>query len=239
MGRAFEFRKARKMKRWANMAKVFTKLGKEMTIAAKESGPDPELNPKLRALIANAKAENMPKENIDRAIQRAVSKDAADMKEMVYEGYGPHKVAIVVETMTDNPTRTVANVRSYFNKVGGALGTTGQLDFLFERKSVFKVPASAVEDKDMLELEMIDFGVDEIFEEGENVVLYGGFKDFGSIQKALDDKQIPLVTAEFERLPNDMKQLNAEQIAEVEKLLEKLDDDDDVIKVFHNMVPAE
>lgn len=239
MGRAFEFRKARKMKRWANMAKVFTKLGKEMTIAAKESGPDPELNPKLRALIANAKAENMPKENIDRAIQRAVSKDAADMKEMVYEGYGPHKVAIVVETMTDNPTRTVANVRSYFNKVGGALGTTGQLDFLFERKSVFKVPGSAVEDKDMFELEMIDFGVDEIFEEGENIVLYGGFKDFGNIQKALDDRQIPLVTAEFERLPNDMKQLNPEQVAEVDKLLEKLDDDDDVIKVFHNMVSAE
>lgn len=235
MGRAFEFRKARKMKRWANMAKVFTKLGKEMTIAAKDGGPDPELNPKLRALIANAKAENMPKENIDRAIQRAVSKDASEMKEMVYEGYGPHKVAIVVETLTDNATRTVANVRSYFNKVGGALGTTGQLDFLFERKSVFKVPAASVADKEELELEMIDFGVDEIFEEGENIVLYGGFKDFGAIQKALDEKQIPLVTAEFERLPNDMKTLNAEQAAEVDKLLEKLDDDDDVIKVFHNM----
>lgn len=235
MGRAFEFRKARKMKRWANMAKVFTKLGKEITVAAKEGGADPETNPKLRVLIANAKAENMPKDNVDRAIQRAVGKDAAEMKEMVYEGYGPHKIAIIVETMTDNPTRTVANVRSYFNKCGGALGTTGQLDFLFERKSVFKINKSEVDNLEELELEMIDFGVDEIFEEGEHIVLYGGFKDFGAIQKALDEKKLTIITAEFERMPNDFKNLDESQVVEIDKLLEKLDEDDDVLRVFHNM----
>lgn len=235
MGRAFEFRKARKMKRWAGMAKTFTKFGKELSIAAKEGGADPEANGRLRALIANAKAANMPKENIERAIQRAVNKEVDQVKDMVYEGYGPHKVAIVVETMTDNPTRTVANVRSYFNKCNGSLGTTGSLDFLFERKSVFKIRKDSVSSLEELELEMIDYGVDEMFEEEEHIVMYGGFSDFGNIQKALDERKIELVTAEFERLPNDLKELSEEQIAEVEKLLEKLEDDDDVIKVFHNM----
>ncbi len=238
MGRAFEFRKERKMKRWASMAKYFTKFGREITLAAKEGGTDPETNAKLRAIIQNARAINMPKDNIDRAIQRAAGKDAADFKETVYEGYGPYKVAIVVECATDNPTRTIANVRAAFSKAGGEVGTTGSLSYLFERKCVFKVPASSVSSIEELELEMIDFGVDELFPEEENIVLYGGFSDFGNIQKALEERQIPIVTAEFERLPNDYKQLNAEQAADVEKLIEKLEDDDDVIKVFHNMQSA-
>jgi YebC/PmpR family DNA-binding regulatory protein len=223
MGRAFEFRKERKMKRWANMAKVFTKIGREIATAAKEGGADPDTNARLRAIIQNARAANMPKDNIDRAIQRAVNKEVDNFKEMVYEGNGPHKVAIVVECNTDNPTRTIANVRAYFSKSGGEVGTTGSLNYLFDRKSVFKVlknPAMSLEE---LELEMIDFGVDELF------------TDFGNIQKALEERNFEISTAEFERLPTDFKVLNAEQGADVEKLLDKLEEDDDVIKVFHNM----
>ena len=163
MGRAFEFRKERKMKRWGNMARVFTRLGKEITIAAKAGGTDPDTNPKLRSLIQTAKSENMPKDNIDRAIKRAVEKDHADYKEVVYEGYGPHGIAFLIETATDNTTRTVANVRSYFNKFGGSLGTSGSVDFMFERKCVFKVKSEKEVDLEELELEMIDFGADEIF----------------------------------------------------------------------------
>ncbi len=235
MGRAFEFRKERKMKRWANMAKVFTKIGREIATAAKEGGADPDTNARLRAIIQNARAANMPKDNIDRAIQRAVNKEVDNFKEMVYEGNGPHKVAIVVECNTDNPTRTIANVRAYFSKSGGEVGTTGSLNYLFDRKSVFKVlknPAMSLEE---LELEMIDYGVDELFEEDDHIVMYGGFTDFGNIQKALEERNFEISTAEFERLPTDFKVLNAEQGADVEKLLDKLEEDDDVIKVFHNM----
>ena len=235
MGRAFEFRKERKMKRWANMAKVFTKFGREISTAAKEGGADPDTNARLRAVIQNARAANMPKDNIDRAIQRAVNKEVDNFKEMVYEGYGPHKIAIVVETNTDNPTRTIANVRAYFSKAGGEVGTTGSLNYLFERKSVFKVTKKDGISLEDLELEMIDYGVDEIFEEDDTIVMYGGFTDFGNIQKALEERGFEIVTAEFERLPNDLKQLNAEQTADVEKLLDKLEEDDDVIKVYHNM----
>lgn len=239
MGRAFEFRKARKMKRWAGMAKTFTRIGKEIAMAAKEGGPDPSANPKLRVVMQNAKDANMPKENVERAIQRAVNKEMDSVKEIVYEGYGPHKIAIVVETATDNHTRTIANIRNYFNKCGGAVGTSGSLDFLFERKSVFKVKKDPTISLDDLELELIDFGVDEIFEEDENIVMYAGFSDFGQLQKALEDKHLEIVTAEFERLPTDTKILNTDQAADVEKLLDKLDEDDDVIKVFHNMVTEE
>ena len=237
MGRAFEYRKARKLKRWGNMARVFTKLGKEITIAAKAGGPDPDTNPRLRALMQNAKAENMPKDTVERAIKKATDKDYSDYKEIVYEGYGPYGIAIMVETATDNNTRTVANVRSYFNKHGGNLGTSGSLSFLFEHKCVFHVaPKEGISLED-LELELIDYGVDEIVpddEEGE-IMLYGAFEEFANIQKYLESNGFEIVSAEFERIPNDLKEVNAEQRATIEKLLEKLEDDEDVQNVFHNM----
>ena len=186
MGRAFEFRKARKMKRWGNMARVFTRLGKEITIAVKSGGPDPNGNPKLRALIQNAKSENMPKDNIERAIKRATEKDQADYKEMVYEGYGPGGVAVVIETATDNPTRTVANVRSIFNKAGGSLGTTGSLSFLFEHKCFFKAKIKEGIDIEELEFELIDYGAEEVFADEDLIVIYGQFEAFGSLQKYLE-----------------------------------------------------
>ena len=236
MGRAFEFRKERKMKRWGNMARVFTRLGKEITIAAKAGGTDPDTNPKLRSLIQTAKSENMPKDNIDRAIKRAVEKDHADYKEVVYEGYGPHGIAFLIETATDNTTRTVANVRSYFNKFGGSLGTSGSVDFMFERKCVFQVKSEKEVDLEELELEMIDFGADEIFQEEEAIVIYGAFEAFGAIQKYLEENGFELISGQFERIPTtELKKLTAEQRADVEKLLEKIENDDDVQNVFHLM----
>jgi YebC/PmpR family DNA-binding regulatory protein len=235
MGRAFEFRKARKMKRWGNMARVFTRLGKDIEMAVKSGGPDPGGNARLRLLIQNARSENMPKDNIDRAIKRAVSKDSSDYKEVVYEGYAPHGVAVVVETATDNPTRTVANVRMYFNKYGGSLGTTGMCDFLFDRKCSFKVAMKENLDIEELELEMIDAGLDEIFVDEGEIMIYADFQNFGPIQKYLEDNKFEIKTFAFERIPNDTKELNAEQQADVEKLLEKMEEDDDVINVFHNM----
>lgn len=235
MGRAFEYRKARKMKRWGNMAKVFTKLGKEITIAAKSGGPDPEANPRLRVLIQQAKKENMPKDNIERAIKKATDKESSDYKEMVYEGYGPYGIAIVVETATDNPTRTVANVRSYFNKHGGSLGTTGSLEFLFDHKCVFKIAEKKEVSLEDLELELIDYGVDEVgVEEGE-VLIYGDFKSYAEIQSYLEENGFEIHSAEFERIPTDTKPLSDEQRTQINKLLEKFDDDDDVQNVFHNM----
>lgn len=236
MGRAFEYRKATKMKRWGNMARVFTKLGKQITIAVKESGPDPDTNPRLRVLIQQSKKENMPKENVDRAVKKATSKDEADYKEMVYEGYGPNGIAIVVETATDNPTRTVANVRSYFNRHGGSLGTTGSLQFLFDHKCVFRIVPKEGISLDDLELELIDFGVDELVEDEGEMILYGEFQSYSSIQKYLEEQQFEIISAEFERIPNDMKELNDEQKASVQKLLDKIEDDEDVQNVFHNMV---
>ncbi|MCE5331699.1 MAG: YebC/PmpR family DNA-binding transcriptional regulator [Bacteroidales bacterium] len=236
MGRAFEYRKATKLKRWGNMARVFTKLGKQITIAVREGGPDPDTNPRLRVLIQQSKKENMPKENVERAIKKATSKDEADYKEMVYEGYGPNGIAIVVETATDNPTRTVANIRSYFNRYNGSLGTTGSLQFLFDHKCVFKVaPKVDVSIEDM-ELELIDFGVDELVEDEDTIILYGDFQFYSSIQKYLEENGFEIFSAEFERIPNDMKELNEEQKAQVMKLLEKIEDDEDVQNVFHNMI---
>ena len=235
MGRAFEFRKARKMKRWGNMARVFTRLGKDIEMAVKSGGPDPGGNARLRLLIQTARSENMPKDNVDRAIKRAISKDSSDYKEVVYEGYAPHGVAVVVETATDNPTRTVANVRMYFNKYGGSLGTTGMSDFLFDRKCTLKVAMKEGIDIEELELEMIDFGLDEIFVDEGEIVLYAGFQNFGSIQKYLEDNKFEIKTFAFERIPNDTKELTEEQQADVEKLIEKMEEDDDVINVFHNL----
>jgi len=236
MGRAFEYRKATKMKRWGNMARVFTKLGKQITIAVREGGSEPDTNPRLRVLIQQSKKENMPKENVERAIKKATSKDEADYKEMVYEGYGPNGIAIVVETATDNPTRTVANIRSYLTRHGGSLGTSGCLQFLFDHKCVFKIaPKEGVSLED-LELELIDFGVDELVEDDDSIILYGEFQSYSSIQKYLEENGFEIFSAEFERIPNDMKELNEEQKAQVVKLLDKIEDDEDVQNVFHNMI---
>ncbi len=235
MGRAFEYRKARKLKRWGNMSRTFTKIGKEITIAVKAAGPDPAGNSRLRMLLQNAKAANMPKDTVERAIKKATDKDASDYKEIVYEGYGPYGIAIVVETATDNNTRTVANVRSYFNKYGGSLGTSGSLSFLFEHKCVFKIASKEGVSLDDLELELIDYGVDEVDNEGDSIVIYGAFDSFANIQKYLEDNGFEIQSAEFERIPTDYKDVTPEQRAQIEKLLEKFDDDDDVQNVFHNM----
>lgn len=236
MGRAFEYRKATKMKRWGNMARVFTKLGKQITIAVREGGPEPDTNPRLRVLIQTSKKENMPKENVDRAIKKATSRDEADYKEMVYEGYGPNGIAIVVETATDNPTRTVANVRSYLTRHGGSLGTTGSLQFIFDRKCVFKIGQKENVSLEDLELELIDFGVDELVEDEDGIVLYGEFQSYSSIQNYLEANGFEIFSADFERIPNDMKELNEEQKAQVMKLIDKIEEDEDVQNVFHNMV---
>ena len=239
MGRAFEYRKARKLKRWGNMARTFTKLGKEISIAVKAGGPDHDANPRLRVLMQNAKAANMPKENVERAIKKATSKDEGDYKEVLFEGYGPYGIAIVVETATDNNNRTVANVRSYFNKFGGSLGTSGSLSFLFEHKSVFHIkPKDGVSLED-LELELIDFGVDEVDADEEEIVIYGEFESFNAIQKYLEDNGFEIASAEFERIPNDTKEVTDEQRAQIEKLIERIEEDEDVQNVFHNMKESE
>ncbi len=235
MGRAFEYRKARKLKRWGNMSRTFTRIGKEITIATKAGGPDASTNPRLRALLQNAKAANMPKDTVERAIKKATDKDSGDYKEIVYEGYGPHGIAIVVEAATDNNTRTVANVRSYFNKHGGNLGTQGSLSFLFDHKSVFKIKPTEGMDLEELELELIDCGVDEVEPDEEEIVLYGAFEDYSNIQHYLESNGYEIVSSEFVRIPNDVKELNDEQRAAVEKLLEKFEEDEDVQNVFHNM----
>lgn len=235
MGRAFEFRKARKLKRWGNMSRTFTRIGKEITIAAKSGGGDPDNNPRLRVLMQNAKAANMPKENVERAIKKATEKDASDYKEIVYEGYAPHGVAIVVETATDNNQRTVANVRSYFNKFGGSLGTSGSLSFLFDHKSVFHLKPKEGMDLEELELELIDFGVDELDAEEEEWVAYAPFDQFAALQKYFEENGFELISAEFERIPTDYKEVTAEQREIIDKLLEKFEDDEDVQNVYHNM----
>jgi YebC/PmpR family DNA-binding regulatory protein len=217
------------------MAITFTKLGKEIAMAVKTSGPDPAANSRLRVLIQNAKAANMPKENVERAIKKASSKEQEDYKEVIYEGYGPGGIAVIVETATDNPTRTVANVRLYFNKYGGSMGTSGSVAFLFEHKSIFKVKPKEGLDLEELELEMIDFGVSEVFAEDDTVIIYGEFESFGPIQKYLEENKFEIISAQFERIPTETKELNEEQVAAVEKLLEKIEEDDDVINVFHNM----
>lgn len=235
MGRAFEFRKARKFKRWGNMARIFTRLGREIEMAVKDGGPDPTSNSRLRLLIQTSKTENMPKDNVERAIKRAISKDTSAYKEMVYEGYAPNGVAVVVETATDNPNRTVANVRSYFTKLGGSLGTTGMCDFLFERKCNFVVLAKEGIDIEELELELIDFGVDDCFLEDGEINIYAEFANFGPIQKYLEENNFEIKSFKFERIPNDLKELSEEEQKQVEKLIEKLEEDDDVVNVFHNM----
>ncbi len=236
MGRAFEYRKARKLKRWGNMSRTFTRIGKEITIAVKAGGPDPTTNPRLRALMQNAKAENMPKDTVERAIKKATDKDAKDYKEITYEGYGPFGVAIFVEAATDNNTRTVANVRSYFTKHGGSLGTQGSLTFLFDHKVMLKIQAKPEMSLEDLELELIDYGVDEVEADEEGaIMLYGAFEEYSNIQQYLEANGFEILSTEFVRIPNDLKELTDEQRETIDKLLEKLEEDEDVQNVFHNM----
>ena len=249
MGRAFEFRKERKFKRWGHMARTFTKIGKEITIAVKQGGPDVTGNPRLRALLQTARSENMPKENIERAIKKATDKDQADYKEIVYEGYGPYGVAILVETATDNTNRTVANVRSYFTKFGGNLGTSGSVAFMFDHKCVFRIREKDGMDLEELELELIDYGVDEVFEDtevtkdGEEykvVVIYGDYTSYGNIQKYIEDNGYELVSGGFERIPTvELKDVTPEQRATLDKLTGLLEDDEDVTNVYTTLKPSE
>tara|TARA_B100000900_G_scaffold168437_1_gene143098 strand:+ start:638 stop:1348 length:711 start_codon:yes stop_codon:yes gene_type:complete len=234
MGRAFEFRKARKMKRWSAMSKAFTRIGKDIVIAVKEGGPDPDSNSKLRAVIQNAKSVNMPKDNIDRAIKRASDKSLGNYKEILFEGYAPYGVAILVETATDNNTRTVANIRSYFNKCNGNLGTSGSVIFMFDHTCNFRIEKQNI-DIENLEFDLIDFGAEEVFEDEDGILIYGPFDSFGEIQKALESKEIQIISSGFDRIPNNLKNVNEEERLEIEKLLEKIENDDDVQNVFHNM----
>ena len=222
------------MKRWGNMSRTFTRIGKEITIAAKAGGPDPDMNPRLRVLMQNAKAANMPKDTVERAIKKATDKDAGDYKEIVYEGYGPFGIAIVVETATDNNQRTVANVRSYFNKFGGSLGTQGSLSFLFDHKSAFHIKPNEAVDHDEFELELMDFEA-ELETDEEEWMIYGAFDQFANLQKYLEDKGMEIISAEFERIPTDYKEVTPEQREQLDKLLDKFEEDEDVQNVFHNI----
>jgi YebC/PmpR family DNA-binding regulatory protein len=235
MGRAFEYRKARKMKRWGQMAKVFTKIGREIALAVKEGGPDPDSNPKLRLSIQNSKAANMPKKNVDAAIQRASSKDAENLEEIVYEGYGPHGIPFIVECLTNNTTRTVANVRFYFSKEKGSLGTSGSVSFMFDRKGEFIFDLGD-RDMDDLELELIDGGADEIDVSDGKVYVYTAYEDFGMMQVALEKLDIEVEEASLQRFPQVLKELSDEEKADLEGLIERFEDDEDVQKVFHGMV---
>ena len=234
MGRAFEFRKARKMKRWAAMSKAFTRIGKDIVIAVKEGGPDPDSNAKLRAVIQNAKAANMPKDNVERAIKRATDKNLGDFKESLYEGYGPHGIAVLIETATDNSTRTVANIRSYFNKCNGSLGTSGSVEFMFDHTCNFQISAEGI-DPEELELDLIDHGVEEVFQDEDSLMIYAPFEAFGALQKELENREIEIRSSGFERIPQVTKELTEEQVADIEKLLEKIEEDDDVQNVYHTM----
>ncbi|MDB2586693.1 YebC/PmpR family DNA-binding transcriptional regulator [Flavobacteriaceae bacterium] len=238
MGRAFEFRKARKMKRWSAMSKAFTRIGKDIVMAVKEGGPDPDGNSRLRAVIQNAKAVNMPKDNVERAIKRASDKNQGDYKEVVFEGYAPHGIAVLVETATDNNTRTVANIRSYFNKCDGSLGTSGSVVFMFDHVCNFRINSGEM-DMEELELELIDFGVEEIFQDEDGCMIYAPFESFGAIQNYLENNSLEILSSGFERIPQVTKTLTPEQVADVEKLLEKIEEDDDVQNVYHTMSESE
>ncbi|MGB0390185.1 MAG: YebC/PmpR family DNA-binding transcriptional regulator [Salibacteraceae bacterium] len=243
MGRAFELRKGRKLKRWSKMAKTFSRIGKDIVIAIKEGGPEPEANAKLRAVMQNAKAANMPKEIVDRAIKKAKDKDTSSYKEVTFEGYAPHGIAIMVETATDNNNRTVAAVRAAFTKFNGNLGTNGSVEFMFERKCHFKIPMGEL-DPEELEFELIDAGIEELFgeepeEDAEDqtstIMIYGPFESFGSIQKELESRGLEILESGYERIPTTTTKLTEEQEAEVDKLLERLEEDDDVMNVYHTM----
>jgi YebC/PmpR family DNA-binding regulatory protein len=243
MGRAFEFRKARKMKRWSAMSKAFTRIGKDIVIAVKEGGADPDSNSRLRAVIQNAKSVNMPKVNVERAIKKATDKDTANFETVLFEGYAPHGIAVLVETSTDNNNRTVANVRSFFNKCDGNLGTSGSVEFMFEHKCHFRIPAEGI-DIEELELALIDFGAEELFtdekEEEDNnsvdgIMIYAEFQNYGALQKALEEMNMEILSSDFEYISTIQKEVTAAQREDVDKLLEKLDEDDDVNNVYTTM----
>ncbi len=234
MGRAFEFRKARKMKRWSKMAKTFTKIGKDIVIAVKEGGSDPETNARLRAVMQNAKTANMPKENVERAIKKAIDKDTSEYKEILFEGYGPYGIAILIETATDNNNRTVASMRNYFTHNGGNMGTSGSVEFMFEKNCHFSIPKGEI-DLEELEFELIDYGAEDVFEDDENIMIYGSFENFGSLQKELENKKYEILSSGFDRIPSNTTKLSEEQEAEVEILIEKFEDDEDVQNVYHSM----
>ena len=235
MGRAFEFRKARKMKRWSAMAKTFTRIGKDIVMAVKEGGPNPDTNSRLRAVIQNAKAANMPKDNVERAIKKASDKDTANYKETLFEGYAPHGIAIIVETATDNNNRTVANVRAAFNKCDGNLGTSGSVVFMFDHTCNFTLKKDDIEDLEMLELELIDFELEEVFDDEEGVIIYAPFEQFGALQSYFEENNIEILSSGFERIPTTTTKLTEEQQEDVNKLLERLEEDDDVQNVYHSM----
>ena len=243
MGRAFEYRKATKLKRWGHMAKTFTRLGKQIAIAVKAGGPEPENNPSLRSIIATCKRENMPKDNIERAIKNAMGKDQSEYKEVTYEGYGPHGIAIFVDTLTDNTTRTVGDVRSVFNKFNGTLGTTGSLSYLFDHKCVFTFKKKDGIDMEELILELIDFNVEDEFDEDEEegtITIYGDdVKAYAQIQKFLEDQGFEDIGGEFTYVPNDLKDVDADQRATLDKMVERLEEFDDVQNVYTNMKPEE
>jgi len=243
MGRAFEFRKARKMKRWSKMAKTFSRIGKDIVIAIKEGGAEPESNARLRAVMQNAKAANMPKDIVDRAIKKAKDKDTSNYKEVTFEGYAPHGIAVMIEAATDNNNRTVANVRAAFTKYNGNMGTSGSVEFMFERQCHFKILKNEL-DLEELEFELIDAGIDELFEEEADpetegsvvtIMIYGPFESFGSIQRALEERNLEIIESGYERIPTDTKKLSEEDEIEVDKLLERLEEDDDVMNVYHTM----
>ena len=234
MGRAFEFRKARKMKRWSAMAKTFTRIGKDIVMAVKEGGPDPDNNSRLRAVIQNAKAANMPKDNVERAIKKASDKDTGDFKEALFEGYAPHGIAVLVETATDNNNRTVANIRSYFNKANGNLGTAGSVEFMFDHSCNFRINPTEL-DVEEIELEFIDFGVEEVFVDDDGILLYAPFESFGMIQKELEKRNLEILSSGFERIPQVLKSLDSQAQEEVLQLIEKIEEDDDVQNVYHTL----
>lgn len=236
MGRAFELRKGRKMKRWSAMAKTFTRIGKDIVMAIKDGGGNPETNSRLRAVMQNAKAANMPKENVERAIKKAADKDTSNYKEVLFEGYAPHGIAVVVETATDNNNRTVANVRAIFNKCNGNFGTSGSVIFMFDHVCNFTVKKEDITiDLEELELELIDYDVEEVFIDDEGIIIYAPFEQFGAIQSFFEENNVEILSSGFERMPTTTTKLSEEQQAEVEKLLEKLEEDDDVQNVYHSL----
>lgn len=235
MGRAFEYRRAAKEKRWANMSRVFPKIARQITIAAKEGGSDPAMNPKLRLATNMAKANNMPKDNIEAAIKRAEGKDADTLVMVNYEGKGPHGIQVFVECATDNPTRTVANVKSYFNKAGGSIVPTGSLEFLFDRKTVIEFVKPDGMDLEEFQLEMIDFGLDELEEDGDTLYAYGDYTSFGTLVKAFEEKGIEVTSAKLERIPNSPVEFTDDQMVDIQKMIDKMEDDDDIQEIFTNM----
>lgn len=234
MGRAFEFRKVRKLKRWTTMSRIFTRVGKDIVMAVKEGGSNPETNARLRAVIQNAKATNMPKDNIERAIKKASDKNIENFKEILLEGYAPHGIAILIETTTDNNNRTVANIRSYFNKCDGTLSTAGSVEFMFYHICNFKLKNTGF-DLEKLELELIDYGAEEIFEEEDKIIIYASFEKYGTLQKLFESRDYKILSSAFEHIPQISKTLTKEQEKNVKKLLEKINDDDDVQNVYHTM----